>query len=53
MTWMPACEIAVVGNVMTPPAPTATPLESVVPVRLSKIEIVPLATAAPVAGEVA
>jgi hypothetical protein len=53
MAWTPACEMAVVVYVMTPPAPTATPLESVVPVRLSKIEIDPVATAAPVAGEVA
>ena len=53
ITWTPAWEIAVVVNVMTPPAGTVTPVESVVAVRLSKIEIVPPLTAAPVAGEVA
>jgi hypothetical protein len=53
MLWTPACVIAVVVNVMTPPAPTVTPVESVAAVRLSKTEIAPLLTAAPVAGEVA
>jgi hypothetical protein len=51
--WTPAAVIELVVNVAIPPAPTASEAASVVVVRLSNTWIVPAATLAPVAGDVA